>query len=175
MVEATNDFSPLPPLRVDHVLRLTDDTGILQHSVGSVPDPRSGYTVDDAARALIVAAKLENCDLPLSRRADLIARYLAFLAYAQKADGSFHNDFSYARQTLDEIGSQDCQGQAAWGLAVAAAAAAPSPGQRYAAQQLLRRALPTVWTLTAPRALGSMSSGLMIMWPMIRRIELSYT
>src|SRR3989442_628714 len=93
----------LLPLCLDHLLRLTDDTSIIQHSIGSVPDPRTGYTVDDAARALIVAVKIAGSELQLPQQDDLIARYLAFLAYAQKADGSFHNDFSYARIPLDEV------------------------------------------------------------------------
>ena len=47
--------SSLPELRLDHLLRLTDDTGIIQHATFSVPARDSGYCVDDNARALIVA------------------------------------------------------------------------------------------------------------------------
>ena len=38
-----------------YVFRLTDDTGMLQHAVSGVPDPTEGYTLDDNARALIMA------------------------------------------------------------------------------------------------------------------------
>src|SRR5205085_9095716 len=47
--------SSLPELRLDHLLRLTDDTGVIQHATFSVPARSSGYCVDDNARALMVA------------------------------------------------------------------------------------------------------------------------
>ena len=47
--------SSLPELRLDHLLRMTDDTGIIQHATFSVPARETGYCVDDNARALIVA------------------------------------------------------------------------------------------------------------------------
>ena len=75
--------SSLPELRLDHLLRLTDDTGIIQHATFSVPARASGYCVDDNARALIVALHADSperlgrdqaagLDLPgfLARRAD---------------------------------------------------------------------------------------------------------
>ncbi|GAE87950.1 glycosyltransferase [Acetivibrio straminisolvens JCM 21531] len=38
-------------IRDDHIFRMTDDTGMLQHSKYSLPDPNHGYTTDDNARA----------------------------------------------------------------------------------------------------------------------------
>ena len=37
---------------------MTDDTGMLQHAIFSVPNTREGYTTDDNARALIVSTRL---------------------------------------------------------------------------------------------------------------------
>ena len=45
----------LPELKLDHLNRLTDDTGMLQHSIFTIPNRREGYTTDDNARALIIA------------------------------------------------------------------------------------------------------------------------
>ncbi len=42
----------LPALNTAHMLSLTDDTGILQHAIFSVPNSNEGYTTDDNARAL---------------------------------------------------------------------------------------------------------------------------
>jgi hypothetical protein len=42
------------------MLRLTDDTGILQHAIFSVPNSSEGYTTDDNARALIVSTLLDE-------------------------------------------------------------------------------------------------------------------
>ena len=43
----------LPELNLDHLQRMTDDTGIVQHATYCVPARRTGYCVDDNARALI--------------------------------------------------------------------------------------------------------------------------
>ena len=52
---ATDASDSLPAVNTDHMLRLTDDTGILQHAIFSVPNTSEGYTTDDNARALIVS------------------------------------------------------------------------------------------------------------------------
>ncbi len=44
--------------RADALLALTDDTGLIQHSKYSLPDPQHGYSADDNARALLLAAEL---------------------------------------------------------------------------------------------------------------------
>src|SRR5437773_1410410 len=43
----------LPELKLDYFNRLTDDTGMLQHSIFTIPNRGEGYTTDDNARALI--------------------------------------------------------------------------------------------------------------------------
>ncbi len=55
-----NVIRSLPPLRVDHLSRMTDDTGIFQHAVFAVPNQHEGYTTDDNARALITAIMMEQ-------------------------------------------------------------------------------------------------------------------
>src|SRR5664279_933874 len=50
----------LPAINIDHLLTMTDDTGMLQHAIFSVPNTREGYTTDDNARALIVSALLDE-------------------------------------------------------------------------------------------------------------------
>lgn len=105
----------LPRPRLDHLVRLTDDTGLLQHARYSVPDRSHGYCTDDNARALVVATKYY--DLYRSPEAErLLNTYLAFVSYAQRDDGLFHNFIGYDRRFLDEVGSEDCYGRALWGL-----------------------------------------------------------
>ncbi len=48
----------LPELKLDHVNRLTDDTGMLQHAIFTIPNRAEGYTTDDNARALIFTVLL---------------------------------------------------------------------------------------------------------------------
>src|SRR5205807_1870513 len=70
----------LPTIKLDHLHRMTDDTGIVEHAVFVVPNYPEGYTTDDNARALIVAILLEEFGSSAPAGAlDLASRYLAFL------------------------------------------------------------------------------------------------
>lgn len=91
------------------IFRLTDDTGMFQHSIYAVPDPTKGYTSDDNARALIMAAMFYKASGE-ERYLDLVTRYLSFLAYAQN-DGWFRNFMDYDRNFTEKKGSDDCFGR----------------------------------------------------------------
>ncbi|MET0644066.1 MAG: glycosyltransferase family 4 protein, partial [Candidatus Binatia bacterium] len=69
----------LPPLKLDHLRRMTDDTGMFQHAIFTVPNYREGYTIDDNARALTVSALLE--ELGNEESLERASRYLAFVGY----------------------------------------------------------------------------------------------
>src|SRR5512140_457915 len=106
----------LPAIKLDHLLRLTDDTGMLQHALFSVPNLAEGYTTDDNARALIVAVLLEQLGTPLADAGLLATRYLAFLNLAFDPQlGRFRNFLSHQRAWLGD-GSEDCHGRTLWAL-----------------------------------------------------------
>jgi hypothetical protein len=50
------ELAPLKP-DIAAVERMSDSTGMLQHSIYSVPDRRHGYCIDDNARALILMSR----------------------------------------------------------------------------------------------------------------------
>jgi glycosyltransferase involved in cell wall biosynthesis len=50
----------LPAIKLDHLFRMTDHTGMVEHAVFVVPNYPEGYTTDDNARALIVTTLLEE-------------------------------------------------------------------------------------------------------------------
>ena len=80
----------LPPLKMDHIKKLTTDFGILQFSNFSQPDMSSGYTLDDNARALI------NMVMHFAKYKELEALklakiYLSFMEGIQRSDGRFDN------------------------------------------------------------------------------------
>jgi len=131
--------SSLPELRLDHLLRLTDDTGIIQHATFSVPARRTGYCVDDNARALLVALLAQRVTGSRDSRR-LITVYLSFLHYCQREDGRFHNFVDYNRVIETDIGSQDCIGRALWALG-ATVHIAPDEGERRLAREMFDRAL----------------------------------
>jgi glycosyltransferase involved in cell wall biosynthesis len=132
------DYS-LPDPRLDHLLRLTDDTGIIQHATFSVPARRTGYCVDDNARALLVALLAYRVTGSLDARR-LITVYLSFLQYCQREDGRFHNFVDYNRVIETGIGSQDCIGRALWALG-ATVHIAPDEGARRLAREMFDRAI----------------------------------
>lgn len=127
--------------RADALLALTDDTGLIQHSKYSLPDPQHGYSADDNARALLLAAEL-YARRKERRYLDAAARYARFLRYAQLPDGRFHNFLGYDRRWRDAVGSEDTLGRCVWGLGAASAVPALPAGLRAALLALLRAALP---------------------------------
>ncbi len=146
------DFADVPELKLDHLRRLTDHTGILQHATFNVPDLRHGYCTDDNARALIVAALAEKVlpeDTTIGR---LRGTYLAFLQYALVEEtGRFRNFLPYDRHWVEETGSEDSQGRALWGLGVTIREST-DPGQLGLATSLFNQAMPNAEQLVHLRS-----------------------
>ena len=131
--------SSLPELRLDHLLRMTDDTGIIQHATFSVPERASGYCVDDNARALMVALHADRLGASRDTK-HLVSTYLGFLLAAQTREGGFRNLMSYNRSFGGEAPSEDCTGRALWALGLASYLASDE-GQRMLARQMFERGL----------------------------------
>jgi glycosyltransferase involved in cell wall biosynthesis len=152
----------LPPLNLDHLRRMTDDTGILQHATFSVPNYDEGYTTDDNARALILSVLLEELGDPTAAEArQLGCRYLAFLNHAFNPDTNrFRNFFAYSRTWLEEVGSEDSHGRALWALGTTAGRSS-DPGLRGLAGRLFDEALPIVVEFESPRSAAFSLMGIM--------------
>src|SRR5208282_3020739 len=52
---ARKTLNQVPELKLNHANTLTDDTGMLQHAIFTIPNRAEGYTTDDNARALTFA------------------------------------------------------------------------------------------------------------------------
>lgn len=146
----------LPPLNLAHLLRMTDDTGMLQHAIFSAPNCQEGYTTDDNARALIVSTHLDECKAQADKweYAKLSHRYLGFLWLAFDGNrGRFRNFLGYDRQWLEEVGSEDSHGRALWALGYVLGHSQDA-GLRGATGRLFEAAFPAVRTFTSPRAWG---------------------
>src|SRR5207237_10447364 len=50
----------LPELKLSHLSRMTDSTGIFQHAIFSIPNFSEGYCTDDNARTFIIAVLLRE-------------------------------------------------------------------------------------------------------------------
>lgn len=142
----------LPLLKLDHLRRLTDDTGIIQHARFTIPNYHEGYSIDDNARALIVSTHLMELDLGNGEATDLISRYLAYIAYAFNPDnGRFRNFMNYHRQWLEEFGSDDSHGRTLWALGTVLGRT-NTPALQNMAGWLFEQALPAIVATTSPRA-----------------------
>ncbi len=148
---------------LDHLDRMTDSTGLIQHAIYCVPRRESGYTTDDNARALRLCTRLwshDSDDRMLSR----VSLYLSFLEHARCPVRGFHNFLSYQRDWLDAAGTGDCQGQAVRALAEVLGSDLPS-GYRALARELINAVLPALAELRSLRA----QAYVIIAWGQLRK------
>ena len=142
--------------------RLTDDTGIFQHTKYGVPDLKHGYSADDVGRALGIITKVALFDKEPGYY-KLAKKYLAFILYVQKEDGRFHNFVGYDRRILDEDGGDDTFGRVLMGLG-GAVALSPDPSVTILAKEIFDRAIagrqPDLPLSTYPKALAYSICGL---------------
>jgi glycosyltransferase involved in cell wall biosynthesis len=160
-------LNQLPELKLDHVNALTDDTGMLQHAIFTIPNRAEGYTTDDNARALIFSVLLDELGMnqlrmnqpqtdsfgkPESLNPDWAFRYLAFLEHAFNAKKKrFRNFLGYDHHWMEEQGSEDSHGRALWALGTLLARS-ENHGLRGAAGRLFEFSLPAAVGFHSPRA-----------------------
>ena len=148
---ATTRIHSLPAVKLNHLQRMSDDTGMLQHAVFAVPNHNEGYATDDNARALIVSILVQQLGANGEAK-KLASRYLAFLWLAfNSANGRFRNFLSYGRQWQEQQGSEDSHGRALWALGTAINQTVDE-GLRGLAGRLFELAVPAVLAFTSPRA-----------------------
>ena len=155
--ELSKFLDQLPELNLSHLNHLTDDTGMLQHSIFTIPNRREGYTTDDNARALIFTAlqgQIEKRQLGTVDQATetLALRYLAFLEHAFNSEkGRFKNFLRYDRRWNETIGSEDSHGRALWALGTVLGRS-DDQALRGATGRLFEFSLPVVLEFNSPRA-----------------------
>jgi glycosyltransferase involved in cell wall biosynthesis len=142
--------SELPPLKSNHLRAMTDETGILQHALFTVPNYSHGYTTDDNARALLVS--ILSDELGKNESQELASRYLAFLGFAFNVQNKrFRNFMDYQRNWKEDVGSDDSHGRALWALGTVLSHSV-TPSFNSMAGWLFEQALTSVLTTTSPRA-----------------------
>ncbi|MBU1921409.1 glycosyltransferase family 4 protein [bacterium] len=141
----------LPPLKLDHLRHMTDETGMLQHAIFTVPNYHEGYTIDDNARALMVSTMLD--EVGRGEAFDLASRYLAFVWYAfNPKNGRFRNFMDYQRRWLeDDSGSDDSHGRTLLALGTVLGRFNTSALHSMAGW-MFEQALPAIIATTSPRA-----------------------
>lgn len=141
----------LVEIDLQHLKRLTDDTGLLQHATFIVPNYDDGYTTDDNARGLILTTLLEESGRLGEKFRELNVRYLAFLMHAfNPANGRFRNFMAFDRRWLEDMGSEDSHGRALWALGTVVGRTEVS-AYRGMAARVFDQALPAMEHTTSPR------------------------
>ncbi|MFC1944307.1 glycosyltransferase [Chloroflexota bacterium] len=169
-MEGIGDMKILPKIKLDHLIRLTDTFGIIQFAKFSKPDEKSGYTLDDNARALAAAAiyygKLhsESNTQPTSperlqrQLLRLMETYLGFISFVSRADGHFQNfvdeDRTPNRMLNEQNNPEDAVGRALYALALTTTIGSIPKGIRTRAYGLLRNEVRKGIRFQSPRAIA---------------------
>jgi len=143
----------VPELSLEHLGAMTDDTGVLQHALFTVPCYEEGYCLDDNARALLLMTLIEDAGTedPKAVRG-LASRYLAFVNYAFNAErGRFRNFMTYSRRWSEDVGSEDSHGRAIWALG-SVLGRSNDLGKQHLSGSLFHAGLPALSSFTSPRA-----------------------
>lgn len=145
-------------MKLDHLIALTDNIGLLQHAKFSVPARKEGYTVDDNARALVFAVKA-HVAWPDERLPELERKLLSFLLLMQADDGRFHNLMDYSQRITDQPSVGDHLGRTIW-AAGSVVNSHLQEGARASARLMFDRALPWARQSHSPRTIAYACLGL---------------
>ena len=142
----------LPEMKLDHLYRMTDSTGIFQHAIVAVPNFCTGYCTDDNARALTLTVLLGELGTDSSRLLDAATTYAAFIQYAFDPKlKRFRNFMGFNRSWEDETISEDCCGRALAALGTCVGRSKNS-GFQVLAGQVFAQALSPATGFSSPRA-----------------------
>lgn len=149
----------LPELKMDHLLNMTDNFGIIQFANSTKPDIKSGYTTDDNVRAMLACCMEYNKSKELSKL-DLIKTYLNYLDHVQQPDGRFMNYVDYEKNTDLKRWTADAHGRTLWCLGVVASQKNLPGDISNSAKALFEKGLEVIDEFSSPRALAFSLIGL---------------
>jgi len=148
----------LPPFNSDHLLNMTDSTGMIQHALRVMPNRKEGYCTDDNSRALLLSVLAwKQGQYPEVLR--LMSVYLSFIHYMQMEDGYFHNFMRYDKQIIIDGGSEDAYGRTLMSLGYMVEYG-PSPQFIRTAEEIFLKAAPYMDKLISLRGIANSLIGL---------------
>lgn len=166
-----------PPIKLDHIKKLTTDFGILQFSKFSQPDPESGYTLDDNARALINIVMYDKA-FPADENLKLAFTYMNFIEGIQRNDGWFDNYKDYNHELTQqngEVNLEDANGRALWSLGTVISHRQYLPLEMiYRAVKCWDRAIKRIDNFKSPRAIAYALKGLYLYHETYKDEEIKY-
>lgn len=152
------DAAGMPKMDFRHIRRLTDQTGIIQHAVFSMPNRKEGYCIDDNARALLLTVLADRVN-PKKATQNLQSVYLSFIHYMQTEDGYFRNFMYYNKDTPEARGSEDSFGRTIMALGYLIHEGS-SPLLIKTAKEIFLKAYPHVNSLVSLRGIANTIVGI---------------
>lgn len=149
----------MPEKNYRHIDSLTDNTGMIQHAVFSIPNRKEGYCIDDNARSLLWAVWACKNDKRDKTANHLLPVYLSFIHYMQTEDGYFKNFMNYDRTCMEERGSEDSFGRTMMALGFLINESTNLPFIR-TAQHIFYKAHLQIDTLSSLRGIANTIIGL---------------
>ena len=115
MLSAAETISSIevPEPSLDHLKKLTDNTGLYQHAKFTIPNREYGYCTDDNARAVIAMTKYYT-QYPELQALELLNTYLSFIMHSQNSDGSIRNLMNFDRTWWKDEPINDAFGRVLW-------------------------------------------------------------
>jgi len=153
----------IPAVSLKHIKHMTTGVGIIQFSELNSPDKKSGYTLDDNARALLATC----LHYELTKDTDdftLVNTYLQFIKYCLQENGLFINYVNQHRQISNQNYTEnleDSNGRAVWALGYLSSRNNGIPKQLvFEADHILQTVIPHVRKFRSTRAMAFIIKGL---------------
>ncbi|MES2746944.1 MAG: glycosyltransferase [Bacteroidota bacterium] len=152
----------IPPINLYHFKNLTTSFGMIQFAVINQPDSRSGYTLDDNARALVAICqhyKLTNDPLDL----EYITLYFNFIKHCLQKEGYFLNyvddNKKFTSQNNENLA--DSNGRAIWALGyLISLDDLVSDELLFSAKNVFQKAITYAQKINSPRAMAFIIKGI---------------
>jgi glycosyltransferase involved in cell wall biosynthesis len=153
----------LPTINLKHLKNMTTEMGMIQFSRINQPDLKSGYTIDDNARAMIATCMYHSFSGDKSA-VESIRKYLNFISYCQQPEGNFMNyvdkEKHFTKQNL-EVNLDDSNGRAIWALGYLISQKSKLPSELVLlAETIFQRAFGMLSQITSTRAMAFAIKGL---------------
>jgi glycosyltransferase involved in cell wall biosynthesis len=153
----------LPAINLSHVRHLTTEKGIIQFSKINQPDPCSGYTLDDNARALVAMCMYYKMTRD-QKTIFFIKKYFSFIKHCLQPDGKFLNyvdiDNEFTFQNKD-VNLDDANGRALWALGYLTSEKDLLPGEIISeANAIVQRVISGIESIHSTRAMAFAIKGL---------------
>lgn len=153
----------LPEVNLSHFKAMTTEFAMIQFSKINQPNLKSGYTLDDNARAL-VATCMSFKLFHEKESLNAIRKYLDFIKFCQQPTGNFLNYVDSEHNFTDqngEVNLEDSNGRAIWALGYVVSLKEMLPKAITAeAISIFEKAMVDMQQVKSPRAMSFVMKGL---------------